>query len=112
MWHTLFIHVLWEAQAGGLTHAIMVSTILLGDLVASFVAVIAGAWRVSLSKHRRSGEKKQSQLSGMVWLRIRSHSCLLVLPLVLSLAVRDILSRLQWPHLDRIIALLLSLPET
>src|SRR2546421_4445825 len=111
MWHTMFVHVLWEAQAGGLTRAVMVSRILLGDPLTSFVAVIAGAWRVSLSKHRRSGEKKQSQLSGIVWLRVRSHSCLLVLPLGLSLAVRDISSCLQWPHFDRILALLHDCPD-
>jgi len=47
----MFVHVLLEAQAGRLTRAVMVSTILLVDPLAGFVAVIAGAWRVSLSKH-------------------------------------------------------------
>ena len=112
MWHTMFVHVLWEAQAGGLTRAVMVSRILLGDPLISFVAVIAGAWRVSLSKHRRSDEKKPSQKAGMVWLRVRSNSCLLAPPLVLSLAGRDISSCLQCPHFDRILALPLYLSET
>jgi len=84
----MFVHVLLEAQAGRLTRAVMVSTILLADPLAGFVAVIAGAWRVSLSKHRRSDEKKPSQKAGMVWLRVRSNSCLLAPPLVLSLAGR------------------------
>ncbi len=74
MEHMLIVHVLLDAQAGGLTHAAMVPTKLLVGPWAGFVAVVAGTWRVSLSKHRRSGEKKQSQKSGIVWLRVRSNS--------------------------------------
>ena len=62
----MFVHVLLDAQAGVLTRAAMVPTKLLVGPLAGFVAIVAGAWRASLSKHRRNGEKKQSQKSGIV----------------------------------------------
>ncbi len=62
----MFVHVLLDAQAGVLTRAAMVPTKLLVGPLGSFVAFVAGTWRASVSKHRRKGEKKQSQISGIV----------------------------------------------